>query len=226
MSGMNTLRTSAEDLGTLAENDSSTIFPGVGDEERYGTHNYKLEGQWNPTADVMVSTFKDGGHPVFRASSALGRRFLRKVGNAPFTSTVTRRMQSFYFAPKIRKTDQYYGAMTDSCDELALQNFGQSFEALRNMTEQSNRHSVPEEVNTVVKAFETVVQASLNRFRERDEKCLRLAKQLGSERKSVLDSTLIMDLEDNRSMQRVPTSSRRPEFAVNWMDSWTHPVLL
>ena len=46
----------------------------------YGTHNDKLEGQWNTVADVIVANFKDSGHPVFRASSSLDRGFLKKKG--------------------------------------------------------------------------------------------------------------------------------------------------
>ena len=58
-------------------------FLGLGDEEKlYGTHNYKLEGHLNSTADVMVHSFEDSGHPVFRASSALDVGFLRKKGGA------------------------------------------------------------------------------------------------------------------------------------------------
>ena len=52
----------------------------VEEEKRYGTHNYKPEGQWNSTADVMGAKFNDSGHPVFPASSALGLGFLRRKG--------------------------------------------------------------------------------------------------------------------------------------------------
>ena len=52
-------------------------FLGPGEENVYGTHNYKPEGQWNTTADVMVDNFKDSGHPMFRAASALDLEFLR-----------------------------------------------------------------------------------------------------------------------------------------------------
>ena len=51
----------------------------------YGTQNYKPEGQWNSTADVMVSSFEDSGHPVFRTSSALDLGFLKWKGG---TSTI------------------------------------------------------------------------------------------------------------------------------------------
>ena len=54
------------------------LGPGEEKEKWYGTHNYKPEGQWNTTADVMVANFKDSGHPVFGASSAMERGFLEK----------------------------------------------------------------------------------------------------------------------------------------------------
>ena len=55
-------------------------FFGPGEENtRHGTHTYKPEGQWKLTADVMVDNFKESGHPIFRASSALDRGLLRKM---------------------------------------------------------------------------------------------------------------------------------------------------
>ena len=52
-------------------------FLGPGEQETlYGTHNYKPEGKWNVTADVVADNFKDSGHPVFRAASAFARGFL------------------------------------------------------------------------------------------------------------------------------------------------------
>ena len=53
----------------------------LGEEENwYGTQNYKLEGQWNSIADVMVANLLDSGHPFFGASCALDRGLLRKKG--------------------------------------------------------------------------------------------------------------------------------------------------
>ena len=49
-------------------------FLGLGEEEEwYGTQNYKLEGPWNSTADVMVANIEDSGHPFFRAGSLRAR---------------------------------------------------------------------------------------------------------------------------------------------------------
>ena len=80
----------------------SLLGPGA-EEKWYGMHNYKPEWKWNVTADVMVDNFKDSGHPVIRATSALGRWFLKKikVKVVRFTSVVILRMQSFCFARSI-----------------------------------------------------------------------------------------------------------------------------
>ena len=45
---------------------------------RCGTHNGKLEGQWNATADVMVYNFGDSGHPVFQSHKCVSARILEK----------------------------------------------------------------------------------------------------------------------------------------------------
>ena len=72
-------------------------FLGPGDEEKwYGTHVYKPEGKWNTnTAVVMELDFVEISHPVFRASGALDRGFLRKK-DARFISARKLRMQIFY----------------------------------------------------------------------------------------------------------------------------------
>ena len=44
----------------------SVLGPGEEKEKWYGTDNYKPEGQWNTTADVMVADFTDRGHPEER----------------------------------------------------------------------------------------------------------------------------------------------------------------
>ena len=40
----------------------------------------KLEGQWNRSAEMMMLTFRESGHPVLRATNAWDRRLLRKTG--------------------------------------------------------------------------------------------------------------------------------------------------
>ena len=42
----------------------SFLSPGE-EEKSCGMQNYKPEGQWNSTADVMVANFQDSGHPFF-----------------------------------------------------------------------------------------------------------------------------------------------------------------
>ena len=56
-------------------------FFGPGAEDKwYGTHNYKPERKWNMIADFMVEKVKESGHPIFRGTSALSRRFLKRIG--------------------------------------------------------------------------------------------------------------------------------------------------
>ena len=74
MSWINTLRTSAEDLGALAQEESST------GKKWYGTYDCKPDGSWNRTAAKMLLSFAGSGHSVFRGTSALERRELRRKG--------------------------------------------------------------------------------------------------------------------------------------------------
>ena len=89
--------------------------------ERYGTHNYKPEGQWTRTADVMVSNFEDSGHPAFRATSALDRGFLKKKGGKCTihfkgdTSNADLLFRTIHSANQL----SIYGAVADLCDELS-----------------------------------------------------------------------------------------------------------
>ena len=49
-------------------------------EKWYETHTCKPEGQWNRSAEMMMLTLGERGHPVFRATSALDRGFLKSRG--------------------------------------------------------------------------------------------------------------------------------------------------
>ena len=53
-------------------------FFGPGTEQKwYGMHMCKPERQWNRSAEMMKLTLRESGHPVFRATSALDRGFLK-----------------------------------------------------------------------------------------------------------------------------------------------------
>ena len=80
----------------------------------------------------MESNFKDSGHPVFRASSALDRGYLRKKGGTYSihfnrdTSNAELLCRTIYSANQL----SIYGAVADWCDALAQHLTGQSFSSI------------------------------------------------------------------------------------------------
>ena len=105
-------------------------FLGSTEEENwYGTHNYKLEGQRDTTADVMAANFKDSGHPVFRAFQCVGLGILKRKGGRCTThfsaepSNVEILFSTIHFANQL----SIYGAIADWCDELTQRIPGQSY---------------------------------------------------------------------------------------------------
>ena len=50
------------------------------EEKRYGTYDSKPDGSRNRTAEKMLQTFKDSGHPIFRCTRPLERGQLRSKG--------------------------------------------------------------------------------------------------------------------------------------------------
>ena len=55
------------------------FFSGPGSEEKwYGTYDHKPDGSWDRTAEKMLLTFAETEHPVFRGTSALGERRIKK----------------------------------------------------------------------------------------------------------------------------------------------------
>ena len=49
-------------------------FLGPGSEKKwYSTHDSKPQGEWDRVAELMMMTFSESGHPVFRATSPLSR---------------------------------------------------------------------------------------------------------------------------------------------------------
>ena len=53
-------------------------FLGPGSEQKwYGTNTYKLDGQWDRVADLIVLNFAESGHPISRGTSAFERGTLK-----------------------------------------------------------------------------------------------------------------------------------------------------
>ena len=109
-------------------------FLGLGEEEN-GTErtHTNLKHKWNSTADVVVSDFEHSGHPVFRASSALDRGFLKKAGGKCSTSAKLL-FRAINFANQL----SIYGAVADWFSELIQQIFGQSFSRMKESTANVN----------------------------------------------------------------------------------------
>ena len=65
----------------------SSLGPGS-EKKWYGTQPHKSDGEWDKIAEVMMLNFAESGHPVFRATSALGKGELKNKGQRNlFTST-------------------------------------------------------------------------------------------------------------------------------------------
>ena len=79
-----------------------------------------LERMWNTTADVMVDTFKDSGHPVFRTTSALGQGFLKRKGGrcTIHFSAISSNAEHLFRTMNSANQLSIYGAVANWCDEL------------------------------------------------------------------------------------------------------------
>ena len=141
----------------------------------YGTQKYKLEGQWNSIADVMVSSFEDSRHPVFRTSSALDLGFLKWKGRTCTIHVSGGHSNADLLFHTIKSANQFsiYGAIADWCDELTEQILGHPFPSIERsvakVNEQLRRKWELEGVNTLVQALETNVQAARERLHEHQE---------------------------------------------------------
>ena len=61
-------------------------FLGPGSEKKwYSTHESKLQGEWDRVAELMMITFSESGHPVFRSTSPLSRGTLKSKGGGKFS---------------------------------------------------------------------------------------------------------------------------------------------
>ena len=64
-------------------------FLGPGSEKKWnGTYDGKPDGSWNRTAAKMLLSFAGSGHPIFRGTSALERRELRRKGGGEDINTL------------------------------------------------------------------------------------------------------------------------------------------
>ena len=104
-------------------------FLSTGEEDKWnGTHNYKAEGKWNMTADVMVEHFKESGHPLFYGTSASNRGFLKRKGGRCAIHFNAESSHAELFFRTIHSANQLstYGAVGSWCEEMAQQIPGQN----------------------------------------------------------------------------------------------------
>ena len=97
-------------------------FLGLGEEKWHRTHNYKPEGQWNSTADVMVAA------SIIQSFQCVGSGILeKKVGRCTIHFNVEPSNANLLFRT-ISSANQLgiSGAIADWCDELTQQIFGSS----------------------------------------------------------------------------------------------------
>ena len=98
-------------------------FIGPADEENwYGTLKCTLEGKWDSTATQMVERFRESSHPIFKSTSALRRRILKRKNNR----------DTIHFNADASNTDllfrtihsanhvSIYGAVSSWCEEFGL----------------------------------------------------------------------------------------------------------
>ena len=80
----------------------------------------------------MVANFKDSGHPVFRASSALDRGILKKKGARCTIHFSAELANAGLFLRTIHSANQLSinGAVANWWDELTQQILGQSFPSM------------------------------------------------------------------------------------------------
>ena len=77
-------------------------FLGPGSEKKwYSTHESKPQGEWDGVEELMMITFSESGHPVFRSTSPLSRGTLSKakvVENYQCTSALTGELLKLFLA--------------------------------------------------------------------------------------------------------------------------------
>ena len=98
-------------------------FLGLGSEEKwYRTHTYKPNGNWDRVAQDMMLNFSESGHSVFRGSSALERGDLKSnvKGTLSIHFCGDDKAAELVLRTNISVNQlSIYGAVADTCDELA-----------------------------------------------------------------------------------------------------------
>ena len=97
-------------------------FWGPGCEKKwYGTHVRKPNGERNRVAEIMTVNFAESGHPIFQATSPLGRGELKSKGGGKRTIHYNGSEENVELILRtIISVNQLsiYGAVADLCNEL------------------------------------------------------------------------------------------------------------
>ena len=135
------------------------------------THNCKTEGKWNITADVMVDNFKDNGHTVIRATSALHRGFSKKKGGrcTIHFSAESSNAELLFRTSHLPNQLSTHGTVANWCDELTQQIPGQTHlsmeESIAKVNDQLSQKLEPQVVDSLAQTPRTNVHAPGDRLR-------------------------------------------------------------
>ena len=149
-------------------------FLGLGSEKQwYSTRDSKPQGEWDRVAELMMITFSESGHPVFRATSPLSRGTLKSKGGGKLSIHFCadgRTIETVFRTIISVNQLSIYGAVSDLCEEYKACHV----RTVRLVVAgQSNPLFVPSVMQTHIPLTDDPAQPEedlLQRYRERIEK--------------------------------------------------------
>ena len=144
---------------------------GPGEDNSYGTRTCNSERQWNMIVDVMVDTFKESGHPVFRGTNALNRGFLKREGGRCTIHFNAESSKPDLLFRTIHSANQLSicGAVASWCEELAQLILGPTHlsmeKSVAKVNDQLPQKLEPQELDTSVQTPRRNDEASGDRLR-------------------------------------------------------------
>ena len=135
----------------------------------HGTHSYKPEGKWNTTADIMVDNFKDSGHPLHRATSAVNRGVSKRKGGRCTVHFIAESPNAELFRTMLTaKRLSIHGAVASWCGELTQLIPGQTHlsmeKSVAKVDDQLSQKLKPQEVDSLEQIPRRNDQATGNRL--------------------------------------------------------------
>ena len=159
---------------------------GPGNEEQwYGTHTHKPNCSWNGSAEMMMLHLRVSGHPIFRATSALDRGFLKSKGGGQlsihYNGDSTTGKLLFRIVISVNQLS-VYGAISDRCEELAQQILDHSFSStersVANTNEESESRISPNVVSILTDPPSTNVPVQGDLLRCHTKRCDKLPEHI------------------------------------------------